>query len=81
MRGGLLERGRIIMTTQRKGKGNVAINSRTRETIRPSEGWGGKGGEPRAQVIIMGQGGNGYLGWKPVPAVWAGISVLGKEDY
>ena len=57
MRGGLLERGRIIMTTQRKGKGNVAINSRTRETIRPSEGWGGKGGEPRAQVIIMGQGG------------------------
>jgi hypothetical protein len=57
MRGGVLERGRIIMTNQRRGKDNGAFNSRTRENIRPSESWGGKGGEPRAQVIIMGQGG------------------------
>jgi hypothetical protein len=45
------------MANERRGKGNGAFNSRTRENIRPSESWGGKGGEPRAQVIIIGQGG------------------------
>ena len=43
------------MTKERRGK-VVAFNSRTREIIKPSESWGDKGGKPRAQILIIGQG-------------------------
>ncbi len=44
MRRGFKERVRIRMANERRGKGNGAFNSRTRENIRPFESWGGKGG-------------------------------------
>lgn len=43
------------MTKERRGR-VVAFNSRTREIIKPSESRGDKGGKPRAQIIIIGQG-------------------------
>ncbi len=44
MRSGLKEKIRIRMANGRRGMGNGAFNSRTRENSRPSEGWGSKGG-------------------------------------
>jgi hypothetical protein len=51
MRSGFQDRVRIIMPNERRGKDNVAFNSRTRENIRPSESWVGKGGEPRVPLL------------------------------
>ncbi len=66
------------MTKERRGK-VVAFNSRTREITKPSESWGDKGGKPRAQIIIIGQGPFLYWGGHPVPAVLAKRHVLDRE--